>query len=87
MSSSQWYVYILRCHDGSLYTGVSTDVSRRLAEHNHGSRGARYTRSRRPVSLLYHESAGSRSEAQQREYAIRRLSREAKLALAQRGET
>lgn len=87
MSSSQWYVYILRCHDGSLYTGVSTDVSRRLAEHNHGSRGARYTRSRRPVSLLYHESVGSRSEAQQREYAIRRLSREAKLALAQRGET
>lgn len=87
MSSSQWYVYILRCHDGSLYTGVSTDVSRRLVEHNHGSRGARYTRSRRPVSLLYHESVGSRSEAQQREYAIRRLNREGKLALAQRGET
>lgn len=77
-----WWVYILRCADGSLYTGITTDVVRRLAEHNgDGGVGARYTRGRRPVELLYAESAGNRAEAARREAAIKRLDRERKLAL------
>ena len=77
-----WYVYILRCADDTLYTGVTTDPERRLQEHNAGgSLGARYTRSRRPVTLLHQETAGSRAQACQREAAIKKLSRDAKLAL------
>jgi putative endonuclease len=75
-------VYVLRCADGSLYTGITTDVSRRLAEHNgDGGVGARYTRSRRPVALVYAEAAGNRAEASRREAAIKRLDRARKLAL------
>lgn len=77
-----WWVYVLRCADGSLYTGITTDVSRRLAEHNGaGGLGARYTRSRRPVELVYAEGAGNRAEAARREAAIKRLDRARKLAL------
>ncbi len=78
-----WSVYLLRCADGSLYSGITTDLPRRLAQHN-GERpgGARYTRSRRPVRLLWSEEAGNRSQAQRREYAIKSLSREQKLRLA-----
>lgn len=77
-----WTVYILRCADDTLYTGVTTDLERRLQEHNAGGRlGARYTRSRRPVALLHQESAASRAQACQREAAIKKLSRDAKLAL------
>jgi putative endonuclease len=79
----EWFVYMLRCQDGSFYTGVSTDPVRRLKEHNHGSRGARYTRSRRPVQLCYQEQAADRSQAQQREHALRKLSAAAKRQLAQ----
>ena len=69
-----WFVYILRCADGSLYTGVATDLERRLAEHNgSGKLGARYTRARRPVVLVYSEAAESRSAACQREAAIKKL--------------
>jgi len=79
---STWTVYILRCADDTLYTGVTTDLDRRLREHNAGGRlGARYTRSRRPVELLHHEAAGSRSQACRREAAIKKLTRDAKLAL------
>ncbi len=78
MSDSTWHVYLLRCSDGSLYTGVTTDLQRRLHEHNHSPRGARYTRSRRPVELVYHEHANDRSSAQRREYQLRRLSSQAK---------
>ena len=75
-------MYILRCADGSLYTGITTDVDRRLAEHNgEGGAGARYTRSRRPVEIVYAEAAGDRAEAARREAAIKRLDRAAKLAL------
>ena len=74
------YVYILRCIDGSLYTGWTTDLEHRLASHNEGT-GAKYTRSRRPVELVYHEVYETRSEALKREAAIKRLSREKKLAL------
>ena len=77
-----WCVYILRCADGSFYTGITTDPSRRLAEHNgDGPRGARYTRSRRPVELVYAEPAPSRHAAARREAAIKRLDRARKLAL------
>ena len=80
-----WYVYILRCNDGSLYTGVTTDCERRLYEHNHTTRGAKYTRARRPVQLAYSETAESRSEAQQREAQIQRLSPQQKAALVAQG--
>ena len=79
--SAAWWVYVLRCADGSLYTGITTDVSRRLAEHNGGRVGARYTRSRRPVQLVYAEAACDRAEALRREAAIKRLDRARKLAL------
>jgi putative endonuclease len=73
---------MLRCADGSLYTGITTDVSRRIAEHNGaGGLGARYTRSRRPVELVYAEGAANRAEAARREAAIKRLDRARKLAL------
>lgn len=81
--SSRWFVYILRCADASLYTGVTTDIKRRLDEHNgkrHG--GARYTRGRRPVTLVYLESAATRSDAGQREVVIKRLAKARKEALA-----
>jgi putative endonuclease len=75
-----WTVYIARCRDGTLYTGATTDPERRLAEHNSGSGGA-YTRSRTPVTMIYRERANNRSEAQRRERAIKRLSREQKETL------
>lgn len=87
MSPVHWIVYILQCSDGSLYTGITTDLPRRLHEHNHGSRGARYTRSRRPVRLLYQETALDRSTAQQREYALRHLPRKEKQRLCGLDET
>lgn len=80
--SAAWCIYMLRCADGSLYTGISTDVARRVAEHNgDGPLGARYTRSRRPVEVVYVEPAGNRAEAARREAAIKRLNRVRKLAL------
>jgi putative endonuclease len=76
-----WTVYLARCRDGSLYTGITTDPERRLSEHNAG-RGAAYTRSRLPVSLVYWELVEDRSCALRREHAIRRLTRDAKEMLA-----
>ena len=76
-------VYILRCADGTLYTGWTTDLERRLRAHNSG-RGARYTRGRRPLRLVYWEKQPTRSAAQRREAAIRRLSRASKLKLIER---
>ena len=73
-------VYILRCADGTLYTGWTTDLERRLRAHNSGQ-GAKYTRGRRPVRLVYREERPTRSAAQRREAAIRRLSRADKLKL------
>jgi predicted GIY-YIG superfamily endonuclease len=74
--SQSWFVYMLRCRDGSLYTGVAVDVQRRLQEHNGElGQGARYTRSRRPVTLVYQETLTSRSAALKREAAIKKLSR------------
>ena len=76
-----WYVYILRCADDSLYTGITTDVARRLAEHNAGTTGARYTRARRPVAVIHVETASNRAQAARREAEIKRLERTAKLDL------
>jgi putative endonuclease len=79
-----WFVYVLRCADGSLYTGITTDAVRRLAEHNgEAAGGARYTRSRRPVTLAHVEVAADRAAATRREAAIRRLDRARKLALCE----
>lgn len=75
-----WTVYILRCGDGSLYTGCTNDLPRRLAAHQSG-KGAKYTRSRPPVALVYREAAADKSAALRREFAIKRLDRREKLAL------
>ena len=75
-----WYIYILECSDGTLYTGITTDVNRRLSEHNSG-KGAKYTKVRRPVTLRALFEAKNRSEASKEEYRIKRLSREQKLKL------
>ncbi|MHB0981839.1 MAG: GIY-YIG nuclease family protein [Thiobacillus sp.] len=83
--TAAWCVYMLRCADGSLYTGITTDIVRRVAEHNgDGPLGARYTRTRRPVQLVHAEAAASRAEATRREAAIKRLDRARKLALCGR---
>lgn len=74
-------VYILRCSDNTLYTGITTDLERRLAEHNGESGGSRYTRVRRPVAVVYAETAASRQEATRRERCIKSLPRREKLAL------
>lgn len=81
-----WFVYILRCGDGSLYTGCTNDLPRRLEAHRSG-RGAKYTRSRLPVTLAYREAAADRSAALRREAAIKRLTRRQKLALIEGGES
>ena len=75
-----WIVYLLRCADGSLYTGIAKDVNRRCKQHNDGT-ASRYTRSRRPTCLVYQEAQPSRSAALKREAAIKALSRREKLAL------
>ncbi len=77
---SEMYVYMVRCNDGSLYTGCTNDVSKRLSQHQTG-KGARYTRARLPVVLCYVETVPDRSYALRREYAIKQLSREQKEAL------
>ena len=77
-----WYVYILRCSDGTLYTGSTDDVGRRVAVHNSG-KGAKYTRGRTPVEVVYTEECESYSAALKREYAIKQLSRQEKWNLIQ----
>ena len=69
-----WYVYILRCGDGSLYTGITDNIPRRLASHQAG-RGAKYTRGRGPLKLVYQEEVSDKPAALRREYQIKRLSR------------
>lgn len=76
-----YFVYILKCKDDTLYTGIATDVERRLDEHNNSDKGAKYTRVRRPVALVYTEELEDRSTACKREYAIKQLKREEKLRL------
>jgi putative endonuclease len=78
-----WSVYLLRCADGTLYAGSTTDVEARAHAHNAG-RGARYTSGRRPVEVVYQEECGSRSAALRREHALKRLTRCEKEALIRR---
>ena len=81
-----WCVYLLRCRDGSLYAGVARDPERRLRQHNGElAGGARYTRGRRPVALVWIETFPDRAAAQRREAAIKRMPRAAKLSLIRRG--
>lgn len=75
-----WYVYILHCGDGTLYTGITDDVPRRLAAHRSG-RGAKYTRGRGPLELVYQEELPDKSAALRREYAVKQLKRSEKLEL------
>ena len=72
-----WYVYILKCNDGTLYTGITNDLDKRVSSHNKGT-GAKYTKTRLPVVVVYHEEATDRSEASKREYQIKKLSKLAK---------
>ena len=79
---THWNVYIVRCSDGSLYTGITNDLAARVDRHNSG-KGARYTRSRRPVTLVWKRRAKDKSAALKREAALKRLSRTEKLTLLQ----
>ena len=76
-----WKVYIVKCSDASLYTGITTDLDRRINEHNTSKKGAKYTSSRRPVHLVYSETQPNRSLASKRESAIKKLNRSDKLIL------
>ena len=78
------YIYIVECADGTWYTGWTTDPARRVRTHNSG-KGAKYTKPRRPVTLVYYESFETKQEAMSREYAIKRLSRKEKLLLVEKG--
>jgi putative endonuclease len=85
LTMTLWSVYIVRCADGTLYTGIAIDVARRVEEHNSNNLlAASYTRARRPVVLAYQESAASRSAAAKREYQIKQMSRKQKQALVSR---
>lgn len=79
---SNYFVYMLECSDATLYTGITTDLERRLDEHNNSVKGAKYTRARRPVKLVYSEIYNTRSEASKREYFIKhKMSRKEKKKL------
>ena len=80
-----WTVYIIRCTDESLYTGVTTDIDRRFLEHAGNQRGARYFNGRHPLEVVYRETGHDRSSACRREAAIKKLSRENKLRLIDKG--
>lgn len=79
--AAAYWLYLVRCEDGSLYTGIALDVDARFAEHRHGRRGARYLKARRPVAVEYRRPVGSRSRAQRLEHRVRKLPRERKLDL------
>lgn len=76
-----WHIYMLKCNDDTIYTGITTDLSRRVDEHNSSPKGAKYTRIRRPVELIYSESHIDKSSASKREYQIKQLSKIQKLSL------
>ena len=80
-----WKLYILRCGDGTLYTGITTDVEKRLEAHRSG-KGAKYTRGRSPLELIYREKCGSHSDALKRELTVKKLSREQKEMLLRKKE-
>ena len=79
--SKDWKVYIVECSDGTYYTGITTDIDRRILEHNYSFKSAKYTRSRRPVRLVYEESHADRSLASKREHQIKKMKRKDKVSL------
>ena len=79
-----WQVYMVRCKDGTLYTGITNDLAKRIKAHNSAKDGARYTRSRRPVKLVYSEEAGSKSTAARLEYKIKKMTRAKKMEMIER---
>ncbi|ANZ34212.1 GIY-YIG nuclease family protein [Staphylococcus carnosus] len=81
---NKYFIYIVRCRDGSLYTGYTNDVIARVEKHNSG-KGAKYTKTRRPVKLVYQEAFETKSEAMKREYQIKTYTRMQKLQLIERG--
>lgn len=84
---NNWWVYMVRCSDGTLYTGITNDLERRIRAHNSARDGARYTRSRRPVTLVYAEDTGSKSAASRLEYQIKKMPRSKKKRLIATVET
>lgn len=78
-----YYLYILKCVDSTLYTGITTDVARRVIEHNESPKGAKYTKARRPVELVYSAEFENRSEATKEELRIKKMTREGKLKLVE----
>jgi putative endonuclease len=83
-----WFVYLVRCQDGTFYCGIAKDLARRFAEHNSADKGAKYTRGRRPVHLVYAEQVASRAQAAQREGQIKKLTRTEKMTIvAHYGQT
>ncbi|KKM95657.1 hypothetical protein LCGC14_1185990 [marine sediment metagenome] len=81
-----YYLYILECADKTLYTGITTELNRRVEEHNSSDLGARYTRNRRPVELVYSKKFKDRAEASKEEFRIKNLTREEKLKLIHSGK-
>jgi putative endonuclease len=81
-----YFIYILECNDGSLYTGITKDISKRLDEHNTKDKGAKYTKARRPVKLMYQEESDNRSTASKREYEIKKFTRVKKLQLIEKSK-
>ena len=76
-----YFIYIVKCSDSTLYTGITKDIERRLDEHNNSDKGAKYTKVRRPVQLVYSEESEDRSSASKREYEIKKYTRTQKLEL------
>jgi putative endonuclease len=83
----QYVTYIVECADQTLYIGITTDIERRITEHNTSNKGAKYTRARRPVKLRYTEEFSSKSDAQKREYSLKQLSRPEKLKLVENSQS
>jgi putative endonuclease len=81
MKKEIWHVYMVRCSDRTLYTGITNDLEKRIEAHNSGKEGARYTRSRRPVKLVYSEQVKSKSAAAKLEYQLKKLPRLKKIRL------
>jgi len=76
----EWFLYLVRCHNGHLYTGISTDVTRRFTEHQRG-KGAKYLRGKGPLELVYQKKVGTRSEALKAELKVKNMARSAKIAM------
>jgi putative endonuclease len=83
MPSQSWFLYILQCVDGTLYTGITTDIFRRISQHENG-KGAKYTKGRSPFKIIYTETHNNRSEASKREVEVKRMSRGEKMELGKR---